>query len=571
VQRCASDGNVFYSSAGVGRFVAIAAISTALSAIIGPTSLYLGGYVEQDKIVSVELTWWLGDLTGALVVTPALVLWTVGQVQHLENRVQILLLSYLATIGVGLIAFSPIVPHQPVRDLLGFLVILPLLWAGLRLEPHHTATIALILSAFAVWGTLRNDGPFSASDLNQAFLFLNMFMISAAVPSLALSSELVCRRREEEHGKQRALETEVLWKASLQVASGGSFEELLRASLKCICRVTGWPAGHVYLPDNIRAPRILNPSSVWHFEDAKLEPVAAETETISLQKGEGLPGQIWERGEPVWIPDISESQNLPRKTTFLKHGLHAAFGFPLFAEGRLQAVLEFLSTAKQPPDEHLLRVVQSIGEQLGRVLERQRAHEQQQILLKELSHRVGNALAIIQSMFRRSIQHAANMQALETAFDSRLMNLAATYRHLTDSNWQSANIDRLVRSALEPYCSSSFDDCDLSGPDVDVPPSMALFLTMVLHELATNASKHGAFACHGGRLRVFWNEAISATGTRELTLNWEEVGVTRRSESAGTGYGFGLMDSSTKALGATLKRDFRADGISVRIVIPVVA
>lgn len=245
---------------------------------------------------------------------------------------------------------------MPVRDLLGFLAILPLLWAGLRLEPRHTATIALILSAFAIWGTFRNGGPFATPNLNDSFLLLIMFMISAAVPSLALSADLSTRRRTEDQRRQQALETEVLWQASVQVATGGSFKELLRGCLERICRVTGWPAGHVYLPDDLHNPSKLVPSSVWHFEDAALSPVALETKNMTLRLGEGLPGRIWSSGEPLWIPNISESQNLPRKKVLLKYGLHAAFGFPLYAEERLQAVLEFFSTAKQPPDEHLLRI-----------------------------------------------------------------------------------------------------------------------------------------------------------------------------------------------------------------------
>jgi two-component sensor histidine kinase len=194
------------------------------------------------------------------------------------------------------------------------------------------------------------------------------------------------------------------------------------------------------------------PSSVWYFDDQALRPVAEETRKINLRLGEGLPGRIWQEGGPLWVPNVSENQNLPRKEALLKYGLHAAFGFPIYAEGRLQAVLEFFSTAKQPPDEQLLRVVQSVGEQLGRVLERQRANEQEKMLLKELNHRVGNTLAVIQSMFRRSAQHAKSIHDLESAFSGRLMNLSAVYKHLSDSEWRTASVPDLVRASVEPYC-----------------------------------------------------------------------------------------------------------------------
>jgi GAF domain-containing protein len=98
--------------------------------------------------------------------------------------------------------------------------------------------------------------------------------------------------------------------------------------------------------------------------------------------GEGLPGKIWEANKSVSLRSDSTRPSIPillkpGKRVLLKHGLHAAFGFPLYAEGKLRAVLEFFSDTSQPPDQHLLYVVQSIGEQLGRLLERQQGQQQQ--------------------------------------------------------------------------------------------------------------------------------------------------------------------------------------------------
>jgi len=569
VQRWGGGQRVFDTAVGIGKFSIIAVVSTALSASIGPLSLTLGGYLETNTISQVALTWWLGDLAGAVVVTPVVLLWCRNPTWRLswENPNHIAF-SYLGAIAVGLIAFSPLIPQVPIRDLLGFLAILPLLWAGLRLDPRHTANIALILSAFALWGTFRNGGPFATANLNDSFLLLIMFIISTAVPSLALSADLSERRNADEQQQQRALETEVLWQASLQVASGGTFEELLQGCLERICRLTSWPAGHVYLPDDLHNPVMLVPSSVWHFSDGALTSLAREVEEITLHRGEGLPGRIWESGESLWVPDISESQNLPRKTLLLNHGLHAAFGFPIYSEGRLQAVLEFFSDAAQPPDEHLLRVVQSIGQQLGRVLERQRANEQQQLLLKELSHRVGNTLAVTRSMFRRSVQHATDMRELETAFCARLMNLSAVYRHLSDQQWQLANVGDLVRAALQPYCAPDYADCHLEGSEIWVSASMALSLMMILHELAANAAKHGAFARKRGTLGVRWQK-VGPAQEDALHLKWQEFGGSCNVKSERSGYGFTLIDATTKSLGAKVERHFLGEGILVELTIPL--
>lgn len=567
VQRFGGDAQIFDEAAGVARFAVIAVLVTPISAAFGTSSLALGGYIEADRLPHIALTWWLGDLAGALVVAPVVLLW--GRTRaRLQSAADLsLVLPYLGAAIVGFVAFTPAMPPLPVRDLFGFLTILPLLWAALRLPPRHTATIALILSGFAVWGTLQNGGPFASPDLNDSFLLLIMFMISAAVPALALSTELSTKRQEEEHQRQRALENEVLWQASVEVARGGSFEELLRGCLERICRLTGWPAGHVVLPDDPYNPKILLPSSVWHFSEDSLMPVAGETKHFRFRMGEGLPGRIWDKGEPLWIPNVAESQNLPRKPVLLKYGLHALFGFPVYAEGRLQAVLEFFSTAKQPPDEQLLRVVQSIGQQLGRVLERQRANEQQSVLLRELNHRVGNTLAVIQSMFRRSAQHAGSMKQLEDAFSGRLMNLSAVYKHLSESEWQTASVPSLVRAAIEPYCAPDYEDCSLEGPDVTVSASMALSLIMILHELAANAAKHGAFARDTGNVKVSWKKA--GPEHQELQLRWQEFGVSANAHTGGTGYGFTLIDATTKSLGARVERRFLNGGIFVDLAIPL--
>src|SRR5262245_45112003 len=106
---------------------------------------------------------------------------------------------YAATIAVGLVAFRPLLEQSPSRSSLAFLAILPLIWAALRQNQRNTATVALLLSCFAVWGTISSAGPFVRSNLNDSFLLLLAFMISVSVPSLALSAEVAVRRRHQEH------------------------------------------------------------------------------------------------------------------------------------------------------------------------------------------------------------------------------------------------------------------------------------------------------------------------------------------------------------------------------------
>ncbi len=374
--------HVFDTATGVVKFALISLAATSISATIGVSSLTLASYADASSFIPIWLTWWLGDFSGALVVAPVVVLWLKSEPASLTPPQLIGTgLTYLAAVAVGVMVFSPVLQQTVVRDALGFLVILPLLWAALRQGPRDTATVVLVISAFAVWGTLMHGGPFAKLSLNNSFILLLAFIISAAVLSLALSADVAARNRIESQQRQRALETEVLWQATVQAAFGGSFEDLIRGCLERICRVTGWPIGHVYLPDDVNNPSRLLSSPVWHFEREELAALSHEKAGAELVLGEGLPGSVWASKTPEWVPDISRPHDLirlrPRKQTLLKYGLRAAFGFPLYSQGKLQAVLEFFSTTAQAPDKHLLYVVQSIGEQLGRVLERNRGQEQE--------------------------------------------------------------------------------------------------------------------------------------------------------------------------------------------------
>src|SRR6185503_16620348 len=106
---------------------------------------------------------------------------------------------YGATILIGLLAFSPLLDQTPSRTAMAFLAALPLIWAAVRRNPRDTATTALLLSGFAVWGTMMYGGPFVRSNLNESFLLLLAFMITATAPSLALSADVVTNKRQQEH------------------------------------------------------------------------------------------------------------------------------------------------------------------------------------------------------------------------------------------------------------------------------------------------------------------------------------------------------------------------------------
>jgi signal transduction histidine kinase len=209
INRWSSGGRTFTTPARIVKFALISTAATAISPAIGVSSLSFGGYAEWAKFGPIFISWWLGDLAGALVVAPVLVLWADDPRTPASETIAI----FVVAASIGLIAFSPLIEQTVNRTPLAFLAVAPLVWTALRRDPRDTATAALILAGFAVWGTSVGGGPFSWAGFNESFVLLVMFIVSAAIPSLMLSamaaelrdSHAVLERKVEERTHQLEL------------------------------------------------------------------------------------------------------------------------------------------------------------------------------------------------------------------------------------------------------------------------------------------------------------------------------------------------------------------------------
>ena len=195
VTRWSGGAKTFETPAGVVTFALICAASgTVLSASIGVLTLSVAGFAPWPDFGAIWITWWLGNLAGALVIAPLVVLWM--RPADRTNPWEVAA-AYAVAAAIGLAAFSPLLDPSSWRTPLSFIAILPLLWAGLRIGPRVTATIAVVLSGFALWGALAGGSPFAAPTVNESMLRLIVFMIASTVPSLALAADVAMRRGVE--------------------------------------------------------------------------------------------------------------------------------------------------------------------------------------------------------------------------------------------------------------------------------------------------------------------------------------------------------------------------------------
>src|SRR5262249_16075936 len=139
------------------------------------------------------------------------------------------------------------------------------------------------------------------------------------------------------------------------------------------------------------------------------------------------------------------------------------------------------------------------------IRERRRAEAQRDLLIAELSHRVKNTLATVMSIARQSFANP-NTEEARRSFDARIRGVARTHSRLAEANWSGVSLRTLVRDELTPYLRHDASNVDLHGPEMMLNPKCALTLGMALHELTTNAAKHGALSSKDGAVSVSWEQ-----------------------------------------------------------------
>jgi PAS domain S-box-containing protein len=196
VTRFANGHNAFDNARDIFKFAVFAGLlSTTVSATMGVGCLAVGGYLPWGSFGAVWLTWWLGNVAGAMVVAPVLILWATSPRPWMARGRAIEAVLLLASIVfVGALVFNG---PFPVLYGLAFLCGPPLVWTAFRFGPRESATAIALLSSVAVWGTLRGLGPFVRESPNESLLLLQAYMVTMAAMAVPLAAVVAERQRAE--------------------------------------------------------------------------------------------------------------------------------------------------------------------------------------------------------------------------------------------------------------------------------------------------------------------------------------------------------------------------------------
>jgi len=205
---------------------------------------------------------------------------------------------------------------------------------------------------------------------------------------------------------------------------------------------------------------------------------------------------------------------------------------------------------------------------VSRDLTERKLHEQhQELLVAELDHRVKNILAEVAVVAVSTRQDSQSIDEFLRSLNGRIQSMAAAHTLLSKSGWQSIGLDALVHNQLAPYATDK--NVTISGTDIMLTAAEVEAVAKVLHELVTNAAKHGALSISGGRVSVNWDRKPNGDRTN-LSIVWQERdGPTVKSE-AQSSYGTNLIrDLIPHELGGKVDLMFASQGVSCRIEIPI--
>jgi PAS domain S-box-containing protein len=501
-------------------FLAATVIAAAISAIGGAATIIL--LHKTAPFWDIWRVWLLSHAVGIVAVAPLIVelrrAWTEppSRRETIEGAAVLVIVAALA-------AYVYAYPTQSwiSFDPDGFILPL-LLWLAARWPSPFAIVGACIVSTAAVSTTIFGIGHLSdVLPIIERVHGVQMTVIMVTVFALVLVGLFTERRRSEEALKQSKDRLQL----ALDGADLGAFSaNLLTGQFKCDTR-TALFHGHHAPPTTIKEVRqYIHPDDLVRLDKALVE--ASRTGRVWNAEYRVLhsPGHA-HAGETRWVTLEGSIMRDPR-------------GTPV----------------------GLLGVTRD-------VTARKRVDEQQHALLRELDHRVKNVLATVSAVVVQTLGASSSMPDFAAALDGRIQSMARTHELLSASRWHGISVAELVQRELAPYTKDG--NTDINGPEILLRAEAGQVMAMVIHELATNAAKHGALSTQNGCVSVRWRQRSNGHRHTPLVLEWRETAGPSVAAPKKSGYGTStIRDVIPYEFRGSVDLTFAASGVRCRIELP---
>ena len=270
-------------------------------------------------------------------------------------------------------------------------------------------------------------------------------------------------------------------------------------------------------------------------------------------------------GSTLIVKDVRSFRGLESDVNgYRRLGVRSFVKVPLLRGGELVGCLFVHASGERPWNAPTLAFIRGVADRTYAAIAKLTAEADQKLLNSELSHRLKNTLTMVQAIANQTLKTVTDKDAVD-AFNSRLIALSTAHDVLLQQSWASARMQLVVADVLGLH--GEAERFAISGPDILLGPRATLSLSLLLHELATNAVKYGALSVRGGIVNVNWS--VQADGVRQmLTLNWKEQGGPAAGEPKRKGFGSRLINLGLEGTGGATVR-YLPTGLEAEFIAPL--
>jgi PAS domain S-box-containing protein len=277
-------------------------------------------------------------------------------------------------------------------------------------------------------------------------------------------------------------------------------------------------------------------------------------------------GQILGAAVPVVTADFGAEARFSTPQYLRDHGCVSGMSTTIAGrDGRAYGILGVCTNKRRAFTVQDSSFLAAVANLVAGAIQRRQLEQRHELMIRELRHRSGNLFSQLLALFSQTAKNSRSMAELVDNYQARVMALANAHRLITEAGWKSTSLNDLLRVMLGPY----LDRTSFTGPDVDLEPDPTFSLSAALHELASNAIKHGSLSRPHGRLELSWSIAPTRRGMT-LTFDWVERNGPPARRPRRTGFGSRLIGLVIeRQMNGEVHPSYTRDGFSMRMIVPL--
>jgi PAS domain S-box-containing protein len=281
---------------------------------------------------------------------------------------------------------------------------------------------------------------------------------------------------------------------------------------------------------------------------------------------ESQAGYTLASGRPVIVENLAVETRFSGEPLLTEHGVISGITTPIAGrDGRAYGVLGAHSARRHKFHDFDIAFLAAVANVVAGAIQRKQLDLRHELMIRELRHRSGNLFSQLLALFSQTAKNSRSVAELVTKYEARVLALANAHRLITEGGWKSTSLNELLNTLLAPF----LDRIAFDGPNVFLEPDPTFGLSMAVHELVTNASKHGSLTVTKGRVDLKWSVTRTQQGLT-LVLDWMESGGPAPKRSRRSGFGSRLINMVIeRQLNGHVDQSFGPGGFRVTLTVPL--